>query len=445
MNIRCLNRCALLSGLSLLIFIISLYDICLSATYNVNNSGTPACSDTYSGTSSQPWCTVQKAASTLQAGDTVYIENGIYNESVAIITRSGAPGSPIAFISRNKWGADVKQGFSTNKAHVIIDGFKVSEPYHVTEGRHAIQIMSGASNVDVKNMWIQDAHGCGIYTEAPYTNIIGNYIYKSECGIYVKSANNSNILNNDIERLYSYGGTYDSDYVKLFGDSLTFSGNYFHGTIKQEIGGSHVDCFQYFDNGDINATNILIEKNRCSSFHEALMLESNKNYYNTSITVRNNVFDGKAFDTYVWGWCIKAIKNIKIYNNVFANMTHNGGDANSTITHQNNIYYNAGFYGSTTGIVQSDHNLLYKEGNFYNDWDYPNDIVNKDPKFVNPGMQNYAIKIDSPAKDAGIALNGFSEDIMGVSRPQGPAWDIGAYEYRTSTLGAPNNFRKLAQ
>jgi parallel beta-helix repeat protein len=447
MKISFLNKRALLSGLSILLFVILLPEVSLSETFYVNNSGSPACSDTYNGTAAQPWCTVQKAASTLQAGDTVYVENGVYDELVAINIRSGASGSPITFVSKNKWGADVRQGFYTNKTHIIIDGFKVSEPYHVTEGRHAVQILSGARNVDVKNLWIQDAHGCAIYTEAPYTNIIGNYIYRSECGIYVRSANNSNILNNEVERLYRYSGMYDSDYVKFFGDSITFSGNYFHGTTKQEIGGAHVDCFQYFDDADITATNILIENNQCTSFHQALMLESDKNFYNTSITVRNNVFDGKAFDKYVWGWCIKAIKNLKLYNNVFANTTHNSGDLNSTIIHRNNIYYNGGNmpYGATSGVVQTDHNLLYKSGYYYNNWDYPYDVVNKDPKFVNPATSNYAIRVDSPARNAGTALEGFTSDIRGMPRPPNAAWDIGAYQYRATNLGSPQNFRKMME
>ena len=31
--------------------------------------------------------------------------------------------------------------------------------------------------------------------------------------------------------------------------------------------------------------------------------------------------------------------------------------------------------------------------------------------------------------DKGTALEGFSDDFRGVKRPQGAAWDIGAYEY----------------
>ena len=42
-----------------------------------------ACSDVASGTAlSSPWCTIQKAANTAVAGDTVYVRGGTYREVV---------------------------------------------------------------------------------------------------------------------------------------------------------------------------------------------------------------------------------------------------------------------------------------------------------------------------------------------------------------------------
>ena len=42
----------------------------------------PQCSDSNSGTEDLPWKTIQKAAETLRAGDTVIIHKGIYRECV---------------------------------------------------------------------------------------------------------------------------------------------------------------------------------------------------------------------------------------------------------------------------------------------------------------------------------------------------------------------------
>lgn len=52
----------------------------------------------------------------------------------------------------------------------------------------------------------------------------------------------------------------------------------------------------------------------------------------------------------------------------------------------------------------------------------------------------YKLTNNSPVKDAGISLTDyFSTDKDGVSRPQGTAWDIGAYEYETFSPAHPRN------
>ncbi|MGB9553766.1 MAG: choice-of-anchor Q domain-containing protein [bacterium] len=42
-------------------------------------------------------------------------------------------------------------------------------------------------------------------------------------------------------------------------------------------------------------------------------------------------------------------------------------------------------------------------------------------------------------------MRGFNTDILGISRPQGKAWDIGPYEYVVTSLSAPRNLRIQAQ
>jgi hypothetical protein len=62
--------------------------------YYVATSG----SDSSPGTLAQPWRTIQKAAATAVAGDTVTIRAGTYNEQVVPLS-SGSAGSPIQYTS----------------------------------------------------------------------------------------------------------------------------------------------------------------------------------------------------------------------------------------------------------------------------------------------------------------------------------------------------------
>ncbi|MGC4013559.1 MAG: choice-of-anchor Q domain-containing protein [Luteolibacter sp.] len=67
----------------------------LGADYYVSTSGV----DTDPGTLSQPWRTIQKAAGTVVAGDTVYIRGngGVFTERVLVSGRDGTAAAPIVF------------------------------------------------------------------------------------------------------------------------------------------------------------------------------------------------------------------------------------------------------------------------------------------------------------------------------------------------------------
>src|SRR2546425_12511919 len=72
-------------------------------TYYVATSG----NDSNAGTSASPWRTIQKAANTLNGGETVIVNAGTYNERVQIIT-SGSAGKVLTFQAQ---GTVVMQGF----------------------------------------------------------------------------------------------------------------------------------------------------------------------------------------------------------------------------------------------------------------------------------------------------------------------------------------------
>ena len=63
-----------------------------AAVYFVAKDG----NDANNGSETSPWLTIQKAADSLQAGDTVYVKEGTYNEDV-IITTSGEKAKRIVF------------------------------------------------------------------------------------------------------------------------------------------------------------------------------------------------------------------------------------------------------------------------------------------------------------------------------------------------------------
>jgi hypothetical protein len=116
--------------------------------------------------------------------------------------------------------------------------------------------------------------------------------------------------------------------------------------------------------------------------------------------------------------------NNKIYNNtIYSNQSYGiaifAGSA-GTIVRNNILYGNAANYQDLGTGTLEDHNLGVAAA------------VN--PQFVNATGGNFTLQNGSPAIDAGATLTEVPIDMFGVPRPQGRAYDIGAFEFRTGLL-----------
>ena len=125
--------------------------------------------------------------------------------------------------------------------------------------------------------------------------------------------------------------------------------------------------------------------------------------------IRNNIVHGNEVNGIeVGGTCI----NCKAYNNTTYN---NPGwniyslDGGSGIEVRNNIAYPKGIY-SGTGTASSNN-------------------LNTNPNFVNAASNDFRLLSSSSAVDAGMTLSAVTVDFSRNPRPQGPSYDIGAYEF----------------
>jgi hypothetical protein len=135
-------------------------------TYYVSTSG----SDSNPGTIHQPWRHIQHAADTVQAGDTVYVRQGVYNE-VVTMKSSGSPAAGfITFssypeelatvdgtglpIPNGQWGLFSIQSLS----YIVINGFEIRD---YTTNKTAdvplgVWIFGAGSNLQIVNNHIHN-------------------------------------------------------------------------------------------------------------------------------------------------------------------------------------------------------------------------------------------------------------------------------------------------
>ena len=103
-----------------------------------------------------------------------------------------------------------------------------------------------------------------------------------------------------------------------------------------------------------------------------------------------------------------------------------------------------------TGGTDIRNNLFWQNGETEN----CNDCLTEDPLFTDATNHDFSLKTGSPAIDKGIVSDVYQiffnlygvdlkKDIEGKSRPQGTAWDIGAYEYINNALPQPPTGFKL--
>lgn len=179
-----------------------------AATYYVNGSNG---NDSNQGTLDNPWKTIGKANSTLQAGDTVYIRKGTYNQTIRP-SKSGTQGNYITYarydneeviITGVTDGADLRA-----RNYIAIDGLSIIKPSNFGVN---IQNNSGSyHHIIVKNCYLYGANG--------WTNL------------YMKRVSYSKILNNTFESYCNNGSggpTGDHTSVRDGSSYNLFEGNYY--------------------------------------------------------------------------------------------------------------------------------------------------------------------------------------------------------------------------
>jgi hypothetical protein len=339
--------------------------------------------DANDGSASTPWKTIQHAASALNPGDILIVEDGVYSETVAI-ARGGTSGAPIVIKARNKGGAKIAPSS--------------------TDGNSGTSIIISASNVSVQGFEITGTNtsSTGIKLAGAKDAAVDNVLHDigvsgSTCtsGAAILVANDNQTITDNL--IYNIGPPRTSG----------FRCNLQHGIYITAGGGGFVQ------------NNVLMQVWQGVALH---INGSNLSNWTVSNNTIVNVGDsghnsgGPFFFDCISGTCDRNIFN----NNIFANtqggscwweVRESGATLGTHNSYQNNLTFNCGSNILVTGNPQNG--------------------VTSDPQFMNytgGPSGDYHLSSTSPAINRGTSVGAPATDKDGVPRPQGSAVDIGAYE-----------------
>ncbi len=369
-------------------------------TYYVSTSG----SDSASGTQSQPWLTLQHASDVAVAGDTVLVNDGTYagfcnwdnSGTAALPITYKANGSNVIINSRNPSTSDNINIENVN--YIVVDGFKVQN-----SPRAGIRIVNN-TGVIVKNCICSNNTEWGIFTAFAFQiQILNNTCYGStnQHGIYVSNSNlahdapivRGNTCYNNYQNGIQLNGDLYSGGDGIIQDALIENNivhdNGWKGFSLISMQDSIVRNNLVYNNGTRNAG--------AGGIH--LVEEPGTGQHSSNNTVDNNT----------------------VIEPRIAGIRMNSGSTNNTVF--NNIVI------SSSQIIDEDGgNLVDTTSNVRS--------TSTTGLFVNAASNDYHLILSSSAKDTGkSSYNSKSaptQDCVGESRPQGSAYDVGAYEYVVS-------------
>ncbi|MBO0844895.1 MAG: right-handed parallel beta-helix repeat-containing protein, partial [Nocardioides sp.] len=402
------------------------------------------CSDTGTGTSTAPYCTIAAAVSKLQPGGTVYIGAGTYRETIKP-TVSGTAAAPVTITAwpgrQPTLGTGLANGVVlSSRSYVTISNLMVS-------GTTSAGIsVSGGSNISIIGNEVTGAGqpvsgktARGIYLSSTSNGLVsGNYTHdNSDHGILLTGSTTGMTISYNVSSFNAEGYQRNANGIDVIAPGNTLIGNVTHDNEDSGI--------NFYPGGDNN------------------LAADNLTYNNGDHGIDDyNVTGGRLIGNTVYHNCTSGINvegtsgNYKVVNNIAVdNAVYPAYHGISCSRRAGNI----GIWDSAPATTTVDHNLVYlsKSGTMYVFKSSYSSLaamqaatgqekhgVQGDPKFTNASGGDFTLQAGSPAIDrANSGISG-EQSVDAVVNPrvddagtpntqaEGPRLydDLGAFEYQ---------------
>jgi parallel beta-helix repeat protein len=294
-----------------------------------------------------------------------------------------------------------------------------------------------AHDITVRNNLIERTIGEAIY-------MAGTYLLTEDGGCPFYGNTHSDILieGNTIRHAGYYGEQGDGIDLKAGLMNVTVRNNVIQNMQSPDEGGDGIVSLGVFTPVP---TNYLFEGNRISGGMGSGMtlLAQSSSVIRNNLIYRNagsgiSLTDAAAFINTA----------VRIYNNtIYGNAVGVRIGAANGVTLRNNLVFNNGSGGDSWGSsnISSDYNLFAPGPAGFPEGVHSIVIPQTSGITVDPAQGDFRLAPQSPAIDKGADLStvGFASTFDGLFRPQGIAWDIGAYELGPGQSALPKNLRVM--
>lgn len=397
-----------------------------AATYYVANSG----NNSNNGLSvSSPFQTIQFAADLVQAGDTVFVSDGVYS-GFDLRDVLGTSTAPVVFkasgnsVLINQNGPIREDAINVEDcAYIIIDGFICND---MVGNGNGIRIVTSDFCI-VRNNRCDNNAERGIFTGFTDDILIEHNVCTNavgEHGIYVSNSSDRPVIRYNTCSGNNWAGIHLNGDLSAGEDGIIHDPEIYGNRIFDNHLGAGINMDGVLDAVIYN--NLIYDNHSCQGIVlfqiDGAIVSSGAKIYNNTIIVPT---DGR------WGILLHdgANVNTEIYNNIILNLHSYRGCIGLWSTTQFTSDYN--ILNDKMSTVGDDGAVISLSAWQALGLDAHSQLA--DPMtsiFVNPATFDYHLLSTSQAVDAGTSMvaSVVQTDFENLIRPWGAGFDIGAYE-----------------